>query len=62
MKILFNSKSPTRIEVLLNPADELEVSPELGARLQAANPQLVEAPKKKLAEKLAGKGKGKGKG
>lgn len=40
MKVTYDASAPTRIEVLLNPGDELEVSPELGARLLAANPQM----------------------
>jgi hypothetical protein len=49
MKLTFNASSPTRIEVLLNPGDVLEVNPELGARLQRASGSLVpvKAPKPK---------------
>ena len=61
MKIKLNASSPTRIEVLLNPEDELVVSPELGARLLAASPNLREQkPKRKPRPKPAAKPTGKG--
>ncbi|KKM74242.1 hypothetical protein LCGC14_1402340 [marine sediment metagenome] len=56
MKIILNSKSPIRIEVLLNPGDELEVSPELGSRLLGASPNLREVPAKGRAKPRARKG------
>lgn len=55
MKLKLNASGPTRIEVLLEPGDQLDVNPELGARLLAASPQLEEAkpppPKPKAAAK-----------
>ncbi len=59
MKIMFDASGPARIEVLLEPGDELDVNPDLGARLLVASPQLREA--KPAAKAKPGKAK-KGKG
>ncbi len=57
MNLIYNQKSPTRIEGVLHQGDELAVSPELGARLLAANPGLRQAKGKPAGKPAAGKGK-----
>ena len=61
MKIKFDASGPSKIEVLMNPGDVLEVGPELGERLLAASPQLraQAKPPSPPPEKPAKKGKGK---
>ncbi len=58
MKLIYDASGPSRIEVLLNPGDELDVNPDLGKRLLAASPQLRDSkPAPKARTKPAGKGR-----
>jgi hypothetical protein len=55
MKVKLNEKLPVRIEVLIRPDDEIDVSEDLAGRLEKAHPNIVRVADSKSTKSTSSK-------